>query len=79
MTVKLGAALSLQVQYLQLRGIVYQFRIRVPLHLVHHYGKPDIRKSLGTSDCKGQFATNGANEMSFADQFYALAGQVRPV
>ena len=28
---------------------------------------------------KGQFATNGANEMSFADQFYALAGQVRPV
>ena len=28
---------------------------------------------------KGQFATNGANEMSFVDQFYALAGQVRPV
>ena len=28
---------------------------------------------------KGQFATNGANEMSFADQFYALAAQVRPV
>ena len=26
----------------------------------------------------GQFATNGANEMSFADQFYALAAQVRP-
>ena len=27
---------------------------------------------------KGQFASNGANEMSFGDQFYALAGQVRP-
>ena len=28
---------------------------------------------------KGQFATNGANEMSFTDQFYALAAQVHPV
>jgi putative transposase len=28
---------------------------------------------------KGQCATNGQNAMSFADQFYALAGQVRPV
>ena len=27
---------------------------------------------------KGQFATNGQNAMSFAGQFYALAGQVRP-
>ena len=28
---------------------------------------------------KGQFAANGANEMSFADQFSALAAQVHPV
>ena len=28
---------------------------------------------------KGQFAFIGADEMSFADQLYALAGQVRPV
>lgn len=28
---------------------------------------------------KDQFAIDGANRMSFADQFYALAGQVRPV
>ena len=28
---------------------------------------------------KGQFAINGANAMSFADQFYAQAGKVRPV
>ena len=28
---------------------------------------------------KGQFAIDGANMTSFADQFYALAGQVRPV
>jgi hypothetical protein len=28
---------------------------------------------------KGQFAIDGADAMSFIDQFYALAGQVRPV
>ena len=28
---------------------------------------------------KGQFAIDGADAMSFADQFYTLAGQVRPV
>ena len=28
---------------------------------------------------KGQFAVDGATAMSFADQFYALAGQIRPL
>ena len=28
---------------------------------------------------KGQFANDGAHEMSFADQFYALAGMIRPI
>ena len=28
---------------------------------------------------KSQFAIDGADEMSFADQFYALAGKIRPV
>ena len=28
---------------------------------------------------KGQFAINGADAMSFAQQFYALAGKIRPV
>ena len=28
---------------------------------------------------KSQLAFDGADEMSFADQFYALAGLVRPV
>jgi putative transposase len=28
---------------------------------------------------KGQFAIGGADAMSFADQFYVLAGMVRPV
>jgi putative transposase len=28
---------------------------------------------------KGQFTINGADAMSFADQFYALTAQVRPL
>ena len=28
---------------------------------------------------KGQLMLKGCNEMSFADQFYALAGKIRPV
>ena len=28
---------------------------------------------------KGQFAIDGADAMSFADEFYALEGMVRPV
>ncbi len=28
---------------------------------------------------KGQLIMEGSDEMSFADQFYALAGQFRPV
>lgn len=47
---QIGAALTVTAQYLTLRGKTYQFRIRVPRHLVKYYGKPDIRKSLGTSD-----------------------------
>jgi len=27
---------------------------------------------------KGQLLLKGCNEMSFADKFYALAGQIRP-
>jgi putative transposase len=27
---------------------------------------------------KGQFGNGGADKMSFADQFYALAGKIRP-
>lgn len=49
---KIGAALTVTTQYLHLRGKTYQFRIRVPRHLVRHYGKPDIRKSLNTTDLK---------------------------
>jgi integrase len=51
MFIRIGVALSISTQYLQLRGSKYQFRIRVPKHLARHYdGRREIRKSLGTSD-----------------------------
>lgn len=51
MFIRMGVALSISTQYLQLRGSKYQFRIRVPKHLARHYdGKREIRKSLSTSD-----------------------------
>lgn len=50
MLIRIGAALRISTQYIQLRGNTYQFRIRVPRHLISHYGKAEIRKSLGTTD-----------------------------
>ena len=50
MLIRIGAALRISTQYIQLRGNTYQFRIRVPRHLISHYGKKEIRKSLGTTD-----------------------------
>lgn len=50
MIVKLGYALSIQTKYLQKRGNVYQFVMRIPTELVPHYGRQSIRKSLKTDD-----------------------------
>ncbi len=50
MLIRLGAAISVSVQYLQLRKNIYQFYLRVPQHLIDHYGKEFIRKSLRTSN-----------------------------
>lgn len=50
MHIRLGAAITVMVQYLQRRGDMYYFYIRVPSHLIAHYGKQYIRKTLGTTD-----------------------------
>jgi hypothetical protein len=50
MFIRLGAAVSVKIQNLQLRGNIYQFSLRVPQHLLNNYGKQFIRFSLGTSD-----------------------------
>jgi hypothetical protein len=50
MLIRLGAATSVMVQYLLLRGDTYYFHMRVPLALEPHYGKKFIRQSLRTTD-----------------------------
>lgn len=50
MIVNLGCALSIKTNYLQKRGNVWQFVMRIPNELVPHYGRRSIRKSLKTPD-----------------------------
>ena len=50
MLIKLGSAIQMKVQHLQLRGGIYQFYLRVTQSLIGHYGKKFIRQSLVTSD-----------------------------
>lgn len=48
MKVSLGVAVSIQTRYLQQRGSVFQFVMRVPADLVQRYGKQFVRVSLKT-------------------------------
>jgi hypothetical protein len=50
MKVSLGIAVSIETRYLQKRGSVFQFVMRVPADLVQRYGKQFVRVSLKTSD-----------------------------
>lgn len=69
MLIRLGAAITVMVQ---LRGKVYQFYLRIPQHLVSHYDKEFIRKSIHTSDLK--VATRKADEEAkkYEAEFKAL-------
>ena len=54
-------------------------KVALLLHIAeksHYYFMSS--STFTSSDDKGQFFVNGTAVMSFADQFYALAGQVRP-
>lgn len=73
MIIQLGVAISMKVQYLQLRGNTYQFRIRIPQHLVQHYGKPDIRKSLGTSNLQTASRLAEAEAQKYLAEFQLLS------
>lgn len=74
MIVKLGYALSIKTKYIQKRGNVYQFAMRVPSELVEHYGKKHIRQSLGTEDPK--VAAHKAERLAqtYNAEFAALRG-----
>jgi AMMECR1 domain-containing protein len=65
-----GASFITLTQYGELRGCIGTLQAHRPLlagvELMHM-----IRK--------GQFVIDGADTMSFADQFYVLTGKIRPV
>jgi integrase len=52
MLLTLSPALSIKTRYIEKRGNVFQFVMRVPADLIKRYGKDRIRESLGTTDLR---------------------------
>ncbi|WP_147376799.1 DUF6538 domain-containing protein [Noviherbaspirillum saxi] len=48
----LSAAVSIKTRYIEKRGNVYQFVMRVPTDLAERFGRDRIRESLKTNDSK---------------------------
>lgn len=78
MFIRVGAAVSLNVQNVRLRGKVYQFALRVPQHLLANYGKEFIRQTLGTSDIA--VAAKKAEELTrkYQAEFKVLTEGLKP-
>jgi integrase len=73
MLIRLGAAVSVTVQYIYPRNNIYQFYLRVPKHLVDHYGKDFIRKSLRTSDAAEAARKAEAEARKYKAEFEVLS------
>jgi integrase len=78
MFIRLGAAVSVKIQNVQIRGNVYQFALRVPQHLLAKYGKQFIRQSLSTSDAS--VAARKAEELTrrYQAEFKVLTEGLKP-
>jgi hypothetical protein len=72
MKVLLGIAGSIQTRYLQKRGSVFQFVMRVPADLVQRYGKQFVRVSLQTSDALAAAKKTEVLAKKYTAQFQAL-------
>lgn len=72
MLVSLGVSMSIKTRYLQQRGTVFQFVLRVPADLVKRYGKQFVRISLQTSDSKEALQKTEALAKKYLSQFKAL-------
>lgn len=73
MILKLGYALSIKTTYLQKRGKIYQFVMRIPTELVPHYGRQSIRKSLRTEDQMEAFRKAERLAQTYKAEFAALS------
>jgi hypothetical protein len=72
MKVSVGIAVSIQGRYLQKRGSVFQFVMRVPADLVQRYGKQFVRLSLQTSDGLAAVKKTEVLAKKYLAQFQAL-------
>ena len=72
MKVSLGIAVSIQTRYLQQRGSVFQFVMRVPADLVQRYGKQFVRISLKTSNGLDAVKKTEVLAKKYLAQFQAL-------
>ena len=72
MKVALGLAVSIQTRYLQQRGTVFQFVMRVPADLVQRYGKQFVRISLKTSNGLEAVKKTEVLARKYLAQFQAL-------
>jgi integrase len=78
MFIRIGAAVSVKIQNVQLRGNVYQFALRVPQHLLDKYGKQFIRQTLSTTDAA--VAGRKAEELTriYQAEFKVLTEGLKP-
>lgn len=77
MLIQIGAALSVMAQYIQRRGDVFQFCIRVPTHLHKSYGKQRIRQSLNTKDEHKALREVEKLARKYLDEFKVLTDGVK--
>jgi integrase len=72
MIVPLSIAASLQTRYLQQRGSVFQFVMRVPTSLIQRYGKQFVRISLKTSNALDAIKKTEALAAKYLAEFRTL-------
>jgi integrase len=77
----LSPALSIKTRYIEKRGNVYQFVMRVPSDLIKRYGKDRIRESLGTTDLRQAMMKADSLAKKYLLQFKSLQdnSQLTPV
>lgn len=72
MIISFGQFMTLKTRYLQQRGSVFQFVMRVPSDLADRYGKASIRQSLETTDPKEAIRKVNALAKKYLAQFKLL-------
>jgi hypothetical protein len=60
---------KVDMEYLSRRGAVYWYSRRIPQDLKGHYGRPDLRSSLGTSDYKEAIRLRNLRNVELDEEF----------